>query len=228
VKDSPSAEAVAPEPPRKSLKGPSRAHSSVDTEPVDSDEGPDCLALARQGQSREAVACFSRQAQGSGLAAELALYEIARLRRNVLADPEGALDALRLYQRRFGRGSLTEEVDVSVVELLTRLGRSREALVESEHLLSTRSGAERVSELRLLRGNIYRNTLDDCAKAEGEYAVAATSDGPSADEAQFLRAGCLSTLGRKAEAIAAYRQYLGRPHPQHQSEATARLRALAP
>jgi len=189
---------------------------------------PDCATVARGGQTRDAIACFERQAQGDGMSAELALYEIARLRKDVLSDFSGALDALRKYEARFPHGSLRGEVKVSILELLERLGRNDEALSESAQLLETAWGKERALEIHLLRGNIYRQATRDFARAEAEYAHLADDSGPSGDEAQFLRALCLERLGRAAEAARVYEIYLRRSHPRHAVEAKARLQALSP
>ena len=86
----------------------------------------------------------------------MALYELARLRRDVLGDADGALAALGDYRQRFPAGSLRNEVEVSRIELLARLKRGPEALEASERLLGTPGGRERAAELRLLRGNVYR------------------------------------------------------------------------
>jgi tetratricopeptide (TPR) repeat protein len=187
--------------------------------------GPDCLALARGGLARRAVDCFARIAEGTGLSAEMALYEMARLRRDVLGDAAGAAAALEQYRRQFPRGSLRTEVDVSLLELLPRLGRAGEALADSERLLATAAGRERALELRLLRGNIYRELLRDFGRAEVEYAPAAADRGATGDEASFQRAVCLQALGRVAEARAAFRRYAERPNPRHAAEA-ARLRGV--
>jgi hypothetical protein len=189
---------------------------------------PDCANVARSGQARDAIACFERQAEGDGMSAELALYEIARLRKDVLSDFSGALEALRKYEARFPRGSLRGEVKVSILELLERLGRNDEALSESARLLETAWGKERALEIHLLRGNIYRQATRDFARAEAEYAHSADDSGPSGDEAQFLRAFCLERLGRAAEAAGVYEVYLRRSHPRHAVEAKARLQALSP
>ena len=71
-----------------------------------------------------------KRAEGSGLGAEMALYEVARLRRDVLADAAGALRALAEYRTRFPAGSLRREADMSQLELLVQLGRTDEALIE--------------------------------------------------------------------------------------------------
>jgi predicted negative regulator of RcsB-dependent stress response len=184
----------------------------------------DCLALAREGAPRPAERCFERRAQGAGLSAEMALYELARLRRDVLGDAEGALGALGDYRQRFPAGSLRNEVDVSRIELLARLQRGQEALSASEQLLATPAGRERAAELRLLRGNVYRTT-GSLREAVGEYASAERLGGSLGEEAAFLRAQCLEALGDVAAARQAYARAAQSVGPRR-NEARERLAAL--
>jgi ferric-dicitrate binding protein FerR (iron transport regulator) len=188
---------------------------------------PDCASTAREGRTREAIACYERQAAGSGMSAELAVYEAARLRRDVLSDFSGALDSLRGYQARFPRGTLRGEVEVSILGLLEKLGKNEEALSESQRLLQMAWGQERASAIHLLRGNVYRQGLRDCARAEPEYASLAEEATASGDEAQFWRAHCLERMGRPEIAAGVYEVYLRRSHPHHAAEAQARVLALS-
>ncbi len=187
---------------------------------------PDCMSLAREGQSRAAEACFVERAQGAGLAAEMALHELARLRRDVLADPTGALAALADYRKRFPAGSLRREVDVSQLELLLQLGRSDDALKQSEELLSSSTSGERASELRLLRGNILRKQ-SRFAEAAREYELAERG-GARAAEALYFRALCLEAQGLRDEAAAALSKYLEQPRRPYAEDAKRRLEKLKP
>lgn len=187
---------------------------------------PDCLSLAREGQSRAAEACFVERAQGAGLAAEMALHELARLRRDVLADPNGALRALADYRTRFPAGSLRRELDVSQLELLLQLGRSDDALKQSDELLSSSSSGERASELRLLRGHILRKQ-SRFAEAVREYELAERG-GARAAGAPYFRAICLESLGKHDDAAAALSKYLEQPHRPYAEDAKRRLEKLKP
>ena len=187
---------------------------------------PDCLSLARQGDSRGSESCFLERARGGGLAAEMALYELARLRRDVLADANGALQALADYRKRFPNGSLRREVDVSQLELLLQLGRSADALKQSDELLSSSTSGERASELRLLRGHILRKQ-SRFAEAVREYELA-ESAGARASEATYFRALCLEASGRTTEAIAALTKYLELPQRPYAKDAKRRLEKLSP
>ena len=95
---------------------------------------PDCLVHARAGATDRAIACFQAQAAASGLSGEVALLEIARLRRDVSGDLDRAERALDEYRRRFPHGTLSAEAGIARVELLLRLGRPNDALVEARAL----------------------------------------------------------------------------------------------
>jgi len=189
-------------------------------------EAPDCLSLARQGQTRAAETCFLERAQGSGLAAEMALYEVARLRRDVLADASGALAALAEYRKRFPAGSLRREADMSQLEILLQLGRSDEALKQSDELLSSSASGERATELRLLRGHILRKQ-SRFAAALREYELAEGA-GMRGGEPTYFGAVCLEALGRNSEAAAMFAKYLEQPERPYAEDARRRLERLKP
>jgi tetratricopeptide (TPR) repeat protein len=185
-----------------------------------------CEAAAGAGRPREALDCYRRIDGGTNLAAELALYEAARLELRLTSDARAALETLDAYTRRFPLGSLRAEVELTRVELLPRVGEHMRALDLSERLL--REHPDRERDLRLLRGNIFREALGDCERAEPEYRVAAVGAGRASDDAAFYDAVCVELLGRTAEAVLAYEAYLGRPRPAHETEARKRLSTLAP
>ncbi len=215
-----------------------RVASAVDSEgevaprpsaaaPVTQDESaPDCLSFARNGATRVAEDCFLKRAEGSGIGAEMALYEVARLRRDVLADPAGALQALSDYRRRFPSGSLRREADMSQLELLVQLGRSNDALRQTEELLASSAAGERAAELHLLRGHIFRKNLGQWRAAEREYALAETASGASHIEASYFRGVCLQALGELAAARAAYERYLEQGGRNYGTEVRRRLESL--
>lgn len=187
---------------------------------------PECLQFVRNGQPRVAEQCFQQRAAGDGLAAQLALYELARLRKDALGDAPGAHRALLEYRSRFPLGSLRTEVEVSIIELLVRMGHYQAALAESEQLLSGPAGAERKAQLRLLRGNIYRVNLKDCARALPEYRSIARDASARGDQASYNYASCLEELGRRQEAAQAFREYLKRTNPARKAQAEQRLNQL--
>ncbi len=97
-------------------------------------DGPDCTRLTRAGDIDGALACYTHASERPGLVGELALIELARIRRDVKGDLAGAERALAEHRRRFPRGALSSEAAGARVELLVRLGRPAEALAEVAHL----------------------------------------------------------------------------------------------
>jgi hypothetical protein len=186
-----------------------------------------CAVLADEAATaREAIACYLDQARRDGVAGETALYEVARLRRDVLGDAEGALAALRDSRARFPRGMLRHEVDLSIVELLPKVNRHGEAIEEIGRLLTEGHGEDRGAELHMLRGNIYREVLEDFVRAERDYAEAEHERAPLVGDATFLRGVCLQALGRTALARAAFERYLDSGSRRYADEAKRRLDRL--
>lgn len=224
----PRSEASAPEAQRTPVLAPApsvEAPRAPKSEEVRA--APDCLSLARSGHTRDAEACFVKSAEGTGLAAEVALYEVARLRRDVLADAPGALQALAEYRARFPTGTLRREADMSQLELLLQLGRTGEALKQSEELLSSSSSGERAAELHLLRGHILRKTQSRFAEAAREYELAERA-GARAGDVTYFHALCLEALGQSSEAAALLSEYLEQPQHAYASDARKRLERLKP
>jgi hypothetical protein len=217
----------APAPPTNASRKAGRAAANVASAAGEARDGaaPSCAADL---PSRERGACLRAQANGAGLSAETALYELAKLTRDDLRDPAGALAALEELRRRFPGGALRVETDLSAVELLARVGRYGEALDESAAVLSRGATSEQEAELHLLRGNVYREALGDLTRAVDEYRLAAerATRRPIADEAAFLHAVATEALGRRDAAAELYRRYLARPQPAHESAARARLDGL--
>ena len=162
------------------------------TLPQPSAEAPqrDCLGLARKGSHGEALACFENQARGSGMDAELAQYELGRLRRNIQGDTAGAIRAYRMYLSRFPQGAFRTEASVSLAELLFASGNHRAALAESERMLSNGTARERAPELRLLRARTYQRQLGDCERARAEYARLTSQPGAIGEAARRGLAEC--------------------------------------
>ena len=188
--------------------------------------GAACAAREAAGDAAGAADCFAAAATGTDLGAEVALYQAARLYRDALGQPERAVATLQEARRRFPAGALSAEVELSLAELLPRLGRYREALDATQAVLDRHPAPARAGELHLLRGDVLRAGLASCAAAEAEYEAASRAgDDRVADFASFWRAACLEAEGRP-EARAAFALYLTRPHPSRAAEARRRLRAL--
>ena len=189
---------------------------------------PHCGQFSVSKRTQEALLCYQEQAAQSGLAGETAQYELARLLRDSLADPERALAAFKDQRSRFPNGALRTEADLSIIELLPRLGHHIEAMAETEQFLVAHPKAERRGEIHLLRGNILREVLHDLDRAEREYARGSESGGRIGDDSRFLRAVCLEALGRVADAKKAYETYMLETRAAHVEEAKRRLGRLRP
>lgn len=131
----------------------------------------ECSQLAREGKLEQAAACYDRIAQGSSMAAELALYEKARLESRALGRGASALATLDQHARRFPKGALSTEVGMTRIELLSQLGRTDEALAAIERALGAAMGKERGGDLYALRGDLL-STSGDCPGAMAAYAAA--------------------------------------------------------
>jgi hypothetical protein len=188
----------------------------------------DCRQLAANHRTQDAMACYEQQAMRNGLAGETAAYQLARLWRDALGQPERALAAFESQRSRFPSGVLRREAELSIIELLPRLGRHAEALADSQHFLTAYPDDERKGELHLLRGNIYREAIHDLDHAQREYALGANAKGRVGDDSRFFHAVCLEALRRTGEARRAYQSYLGQHGAVHAAEAERRLAGLAP
>jgi len=146
------------------------------TEPTKNTSG--CSQMALKGQLEEAADCYSRIAQGNSMAAELALYEKARLESRALGRGAAALATLDEHARRFPHGVLSTEAGLTRIELLTRLGRTNDALDAIEKALSGPIGKERGGDLYALRGELL-SSRGDCSGANAAFAMARSHGVPS-------------------------------------------------
>jgi hypothetical protein len=186
-----------------------------------------CRGLSSAGKSGPAVDCFEELSRAeTGLTADVALYEAARLSAEGLQDPKRALRLLDEHQRRFSGSALRGEVEWLKVRSLHRSGRVDEALQASEALLATAAGRTLASDLHFLRGQIYQDARRDCAHAINEFVALVGEPGTRGDQAEFRRATCLEQLGRHADALAAYERYLQRPQAASAKSARERLERL--
>jgi hypothetical protein len=156
---------VAPKPaaPRASVDAPTR---SSDARPVaanakpatDAAEGGGsakvCAQLARAGSAEQARDCYERLSSGSGMSAELALFEQARLEGKALRRPDSALRTLEAHRRRFPQGSLRAEVMLAQIDWLLATGDSAHALKLVDEALASGLLRERTTELERLRATL--------------------------------------------------------------------------
>ncbi len=185
----------------------------------------DCAALSREGKKDEARACWIQRSLGSGLSAELALYEISRLDVQAAAWPQ-AVAHLREHQRRFPSGQLKGEVALTLVEVFGKSGDTAQALTESERLLNTPYGRERAEQLHWLRGNLYR-AQGDYMRAQNEYEQIGP-DSKFGSEALYYVAVCLEARGQREAARQAYQDYLKHPSATRADAVKRKLEQLAP
>jgi hypothetical protein len=186
-----------------------------------------CRAWASQGHPERAVDCYQAIARESGIGAEVALYEAARLSTEALDDAPRALALLQQHSVRFPNSVLRVEVQWLEIRSLERAGRLDEALSASETLLDSAVGRTLAPKLHLLRGRIYAGARHECALALPEYVALLGEPGSAGDEAEFNRARCLEQLRRPEEARSAYERYLGRADARSAEAARARLIALS-
>jgi tetratricopeptide (TPR) repeat protein len=174
-----------------------------------------------------ALALYQRLAAGTGPTAENALYELGEIYRDRLDQPERGLAAWRDYRRRFPRGLLRAEVDVSLIETLAILGHRREALDEATRFLERDPSSERRHEIARVAGDLAR-AGGSCRAAVPFYERAIDGSGTSrdADDAAFARAACLDEmLDPRAETAAS--AYLTRfPEGRHVTAARAVVEAV--
>ena len=207
---------------------PARAMAHVAPQPVDPVTDSTCRSWASQGQAQRAVECFQSIARASGVPAQVALYEAARLAADSLHDSERALRLIEQHQERFPDSALRVEVEWLRIRCLERTGRLDEALIASEALLDSAAGRPLAAKLHLLRGRIYGSTRNDCAHALPEYVALLGEPGSAGADAELRRAECLEQLQRPDEARAAYQRYLERDDARDTERARARLLALTP
>jgi len=177
---------------------------------------------------RRPRAAASKQAsRGHGPGSDIAAYEAARLWMDAAGDLERARIGFESYRTRFPHGALRVEAALSLVEILPRLGRHRDALAETDRLLADPEAQPRYAEIHLVRGNIFRLALGDRNAAAAEYHAAAAGSGATADEAAYLHTVCLEEMGRRLEARNALDLYLARPDARHTNEALRRRSTLS-
>jgi len=150
------------------LERPAAEPAAPAAAPAPASESRDCLRLARDGVTDAAISCFEGQVAQSGLTGELALLELARIRRDVKGDLAGAERLLAEHRRRFPRSALAAEARTLHVELLLRLGHATEALAEAEHLAGAEAIFWRAACLaRLGRRDEARRAFDDYLGRDG-------------------------------------------------------------
>lgn len=113
-----------------------------------------CAELARGADAEQALACYQELAKGTGITAELALFEQARLEGKALRRPEQALRTLDSYRGRFPNGSLRAEVMLAQIDWLLRTGDRLRASQLVDEALTSGLLQERRAELERLRDTL--------------------------------------------------------------------------
>jgi len=163
-------------------------------------------ALSAHGDAFGAVAAYGVAAEGKGPHAEVALYEVGRLRLRQLGDAPGAADAFALALTRFPQGQLTAEVQLSQIEALLETREYDAAASSMDAFLTRFPNSERRLEVVRLRADLRRER-GDCRGAVADYG--ALLDSASGDDALYYSAFCRQALGESEEAhrlLERYRQ----------------------
>jgi TolA-binding protein len=191
------------------------------SEPVPDDPYGRAVELETKGQHAEAAVAFAHAADVDPRHAELALYELGRIERLRLHDPQKALEAFEQYRSRYPAGALLPEVDFTVVEIDGALGKASDQAAESEHFIAAHPTDEHVDDVRLSLGHVRRDQ-DDCVRALPLYR--AITKASRLDDATYSIAYCQAKLGDRTGADQTLRSYLARfPQGTHRADA---LKAL--
>ena len=135
----------------------------------------DSAALAAQaraaraaGDARRALVLYRTLAQRGGAAGENAEYEIGKVLRDGLHQPQDAIAAWRSYRALHPRGLLRAEADISIIETLVSIGDKGDALNEALDFVRRFPDSERRVEMGGLAGDLLREQ-SDFRGAMGEY-----------------------------------------------------------
>jgi ferric-dicitrate binding protein FerR (iron transport regulator)/outer membrane protein assembly factor BamD (BamD/ComL family) len=170
-----------------------------------------------------AVPILESVAKSSGSEAEQGELLLAQTLQRDLSDPRRAAEVYADAQRRFPQGIFREEVAYRLGEVLLSAGENREGVDALERYLTQFPGASHKDDAHLLIAAARRDRLNDCAGAI-PHLRAVSGLGPlksaRAELALIGEARCLQTIGRAAEAKAAYQRYLSeRPRGRFADEA---------
>lgn len=144
----------------------------------------DCKTVVSTSGYEAGARCYGEKAKhGSGVGAELAWMERARIESRALGRPNDALETLAAYGRRFPNGTLSTEARLTSIELLAAVGRRDEALraiAEAAPRIPERAGS-----LHLLGARLAIET-DSCTLALSHLDAAVRANAP-ADRVSALR-----------------------------------------
>ena len=160
-------------------------------------------AALAAGDPNRALDAYRAAIARGGPAAENAEYEIGRVQRDRLRQPNEAIGTWKRYRTSHPNGLLRVETDVSIIETLVSSGDSGGALGEANDFLRHHADSERRAEIARISGDLYRER-GDCNHAVGAYqtALAASRTREVTEYASFQRAACLVSLGESSGNIA--------------------------
>jgi len=170
-----------------------------------------------------AVPILEGVARSQGPEAEQGALLLAQTLQRDLSDPRRAAEVYADAQRRFPHGIFREEIAYRLGEVLLAAGESREGVESLERYLTQFPTASHADDAHLLVAAARRDRLNDCTGAI-PHLKAVAGAGPlktaRAELALIGEARCLQTIGRTAEARAAYSRYLTeRPRGRFADEA---------
>jgi tetratricopeptide (TPR) repeat protein len=160
-------------------------------------------AALAAGDPNRALDAYRAAIARGGPAAENAEYEIGRVQRDRLHQPDEAIGTWKRYRMSHPNGLLRVETDVSIIETLVRAGDSGGALGEANDFLRRHTDSERRAEIARISGDLYRER-GDCNHAIGAYqtALAASRTREVTEYASFQRAACLVGMGETSGNVA--------------------------
>ena len=165
--------------------------------------------LAAEGRHRDAIDALRPTAEGSGARAEFAQYEIARLTHRQLRDRERAVREYRTYLQRFPDGRLSQEAELSLIELQLERGGNAAALVAIDRFIERHPSSERIGDLLRQKGHILRKRGRwTQALAVYDRAVATARRAHVIDDAMYHAALCAARVGSSDDARSRLRGYL--------------------
>jgi hypothetical protein len=139
------------------------------------------LALAT-GDAAAGLEILRDLATGNGPIAENSAYEIGLVLRDRHHEPRLAIDAWKQYRKRFPRGLLRAEADLSIVETELELGEHAAAMEEAQGFLRRHPRSERRTEVEgLVQRLAFARASSDLvsgsttATAEAEVAAPASA-----------------------------------------------------
>ena len=177
-----------------------------------------CDALS--GES-ERIACYSRFAQGSGLAAENALFLLG-LSAEKQGDVDGALAHWNELARRFPDGALAPETELSSLRAMVHLHHFDQALATARDFRARYASEARLPEVLLIQAKLLCSHRRELAPALQAFEAVQRSQASTEvrQEALFAAASCQLSLGHRSAGEEALRRYLEQyPDAAHSDDA---------